>query len=74
MFIALEDVEELENKESLFRCEPEENSFVKSIEKLINKKIEVISNHDYAQTDKPMNAQERKHLKRKTKKKTRIFR
>ena len=54
-------------------CEPEENSFVKSIEKLINKKIEVISNHDYAQTDKPMNAQEKKAFEKEKQRRKQEF-
>jgi ATP-dependent RNA helicase RhlE len=41
-------------------CEPEENAFVKDIEKLINKKIEVSQNHPFPQTEKPMNNQEKK--------------
>ena len=54
-------------------CEPEENSFVKSIEKLIKKKIEVISNHDYAQTDKPMNAQEKKAFEKEKQRRKQEF-
>ena len=33
----------------------------------------MISNHDYAQTDKPMNAQRRKHLKKKNKEENKNF-
>jgi ATP-dependent RNA helicase RhlE len=54
-------------------CEPEENSFIKSIEKLIKKKIEVISNHDYAQTDKPMNAQEKKAFEKEKQRRKQEF-
>lgn len=41
-------------------CEPEENAFVKEIEKLINKKIEIINKNPFPQTEKPMNNQEKK--------------
>ncbi len=41
-------------------CEPEENAYVRDIEKLIKKKISVIDNHPYPQTDKPMTAAEKK--------------
>ena len=41
-------------------CEPEENAFVKEIEKLINRKIEPAQQNPFPQTDKPMNAQEKK--------------
>ncbi|MGB0430764.1 MAG: DEAD/DEAH box helicase, partial [Bacteroidia bacterium] len=41
-------------------CEPEENEFVRDIEKLIKKKITVDDNHPYPQTDKPMTAAEKK--------------
>jgi ATP-dependent RNA helicase RhlE len=45
---------------SISICEPEENSYIKDIEKLINKKIEVINEHPYPQTDNPMTAEEKK--------------
>ena len=41
-------------------CEPEENAFVKEIEKLINRKIEPARNNPFPQTENPMNAQEKK--------------
>ncbi len=41
-------------------CEPEENAFIKDIEKLINQKINVVSKHPFPQTDSPMTAAERK--------------
>ena len=41
-------------------CEPEENIYVKSIEKLIQQEIETIQKHPFPQTDKPMNAQQKK--------------
>lgn len=46
--------------ESISLCEPEENVNVKEIEKLIQKKIQVVEDHPYPQTDKPMTAAEKK--------------
>jgi len=55
-------------------CEPEENAYVKDIEKLIKKKIVVIDNHSYAQTEQPMNAQQKKEFeKAKQKRKQEFF-
>ncbi len=41
-------------------CEPEENVYVRDIEKLIKQKIKVIEENPFPQTDKPMTAKERK--------------
>lgn len=46
--------------ESISICEPEENVFLRDVEKLIKKKIEVIKDHPFPQTDKPMTAAEKK--------------
>ena len=55
-------------------CEPEENAYVKDIEKLIKKNIVVVDNHSYAQTEKPMNAQQKKEFeKAKQKRKQEFF-
>ena len=55
-------------------CEPEENAYVRDIEKLIQKKILVIDKHSYAQTEKPMNAQQKKEFeKAKQKRKQEFF-
>ena len=54
-------------------CEPEENSYVKDIEKLIKKKISVIDNHSYPQTDKPMNAQQKKDFEKEKQRKRQEF-
>ncbi|MBY5957153.1 DEAD/DEAH box helicase [Membranicola marinus] len=40
--------------------EPEENAFVRDIEKLIQQKIEVVDENPFPQTEKPMTAAERK--------------
>lgn len=41
-------------------CEPEENSSIKDIEKLIGREIRVVSEHPFPQTDQAMNAEEKK--------------
>lgn len=54
--------------------EPEENDYVRDIEKLIKQKISVIEENPYPQTDKPMTAQERKEVnKEKQRKKQEFF-
>ncbi|HKK59938.1 MAG TPA: DEAD/DEAH box helicase [Salinivirga sp.] len=59
---------------SISICEPEENVFVKDIEKLINKRIEVIKDNPFPQTDKPMNNAEKKEAaKEKAKRKQEYF-
>jgi ATP-dependent RNA helicase RhlE len=45
---------------SISICEPEENAYIKDIEKLINQKIEIINDHPFPQTDNPMPAKEKK--------------
>ena len=45
---------------SISICEPEENAYVKDIEKLIKKKINVIQDHPFPQTEKPMTEKEKK--------------
>lgn len=42
--------------------EPEENSFVKDVEKLIKQKLELIKDNPYPQTDKPMTPMEKKRF------------
>ncbi len=41
-------------------CEPEENAFIKEIERLIKQKIEIVRNNPYPQTERPMNDKEKK--------------
>ena len=45
---------------SISICEPEENVYAKDIEKLIKQKIEAVQNHPFPQTEKPMNAKQKK--------------
>jgi len=49
---------------SISICEPEENAYIKEIEKLIDQKIEVIKNNPFPQTDNPMNAKERQQFEK----------
>lgn len=59
---------------SISLCEPEENQFIRDIEKLIHLKIEVVKSHPFTQTDKPMNSAEKKaHEKEKQKLKNEFF-
>ncbi len=59
---------------ALSLCEPEENAYVKDIEKLANKKINVAKDHPFPQTEKPMNAQQKKEFnKEKQRRKQEFF-
>ncbi|MFK7935456.1 MAG: DEAD/DEAH box helicase [Saprospiraceae bacterium] len=56
-------------------CEPEENSYIRSIERLIKKKVEVINDNPFPQTDKPMTEAEKKEWnKEKQRRKQEFFR
>jgi len=55
-------------------CEPEENGYIRDIEKLIKRKITVVENNPFPQTDKPMTASEKKEWeKEKQKRKNKFF-
>jgi ATP-dependent RNA helicase RhlE len=59
---------------SISICEPEENVFIKDIEKLIRQKIEVIKDNPFPQTDTPMTTNEKLVFeKEKTRKKQEYF-
>ena len=58
---------------SISICEPEENAYVKDIEKLIKQKIEAVQNHPFPQTDKPMNAQQKKEFEKEKQRKKQEF-
>ena len=45
-------------------CEPEENTYIRDIEKLIKRKIEVMSDNPFPQTEKPMTASEKKEVEK----------
>lgn len=54
-------------------CEPEENAYVRDIEKLTKQKIEVISDNPFPQTDKPMTASEKKEAAKEKERKRQEF-
>ncbi|MEM6298066.1 MAG: DEAD/DEAH box helicase, partial [Bacteroidota bacterium] len=53
--------------------EPEENAYIRSIEKLIGQKIEVIQENPFPQTDKPMTAAEKKAFEKEKQRKRQEF-
>lgn len=48
--------------------EAEDNAFVKDIQKLINHKAEIVKDHPYPQTDKPMTEKEKKEFNKEKQK------
>jgi len=54
-------------------CEPEENAYIKDIEKLINKKITLIKDNPYPQTEKPMTVKEKKDFEKEKQRKKQEF-
>ena len=63
-----------ENGTSISLCEPEENIYIKDIEKLIKLKIRRVEDHPFPQTDKPMTAAEKKEWnKEKQRRKQEFF-
>jgi len=55
-------------------CEPEENAYIKDIEKLIKLKIKVVTKNPFPQTDKAMtNAEKKDWEKEKQKRKQEFF-
>lgn len=53
--------------------EPEENAFVKDIEKTIKEKIPTVSNHPFPQTEKPMTKEEKKEWEKEKKRRQQEF-
>ena len=62
-----------ENGVAISICEPEENIYAKSIEKLIQQKIETVQNHPFLQTEKPMNLQQKKEFEKEKQRKRQEF-
>ena len=62
-----------ENGVSISISEAEENVYAKDIEKLIKKKIEEVKGHPFPQTDKPMNAKEKKEFEQEKNRKKQEF-
>ena len=54
-------------------CEPEENVFIKDIEKLINQKIRIARGNPFPQTDEPMNTAEKKEWEKEKQRRKREF-
>lgn len=49
---------------SISICEPEENAYIKDIEKLTKQKLKLVTENPFPQTDKPMTAAERKEAEK----------
>ena len=54
-------------------CEPEENVFIKDIEKLINQKIRIARGNPFPQTDEPMNTAEKKEWEKEKQRRKQDF-
>ncbi|MDC0249756.1 DEAD/DEAH box helicase [Flavobacteriales bacterium] len=58
---------------SISICEPEENGYTRDIEKLIKQKIAEIRNHPFPQTDKPMDARQKKEFEKEKQRRKQEF-
>ena len=59
---------------SISLCEPEENAYMRDIEKLIGQEIDIVQDNPYPQTDLPMTKAEKKELnKEKQRRKQEFF-
>jgi ATP-dependent RNA helicase RhlE len=58
---------------SISICEPEENAYISDIEKLTSQKIEIVEDHPFPQTDRPMNASEKKEKEKEKQRKKQEF-
>jgi len=54
-------------------CEPEENAYIKEIEKLIRRKLEIVKENPFPQTEKPMTANEKKEWEKEKQRKKQEF-
>ncbi|MGE4586465.1 MAG: DEAD/DEAH box helicase [Mangrovibacterium sp.] len=54
-------------------CEPEENIYIRDIEKLIGQKIPVVRENPYPQTDRPMTAAEKKEFEKEKQRRKQEF-
>ncbi len=62
-----------ESGNAISLCEPEENVFIKDIEKLIKKQIPIVKDNPFPQTDRPMNAAEKKEAEKEKQKRKQEF-
>ena len=58
---------------SISLCEPEENAYLKDIEKLIKQKIPVVKENPFPQTDKPMTTAEKKEFEKEKQRRKQEF-
>lgn len=58
---------------SISLCEPEENDYLKDIEKLIKQKIPVVNENPFPQTDKPMTTAEKKEFEKEKQRRKQEF-
>jgi ATP-dependent RNA helicase RhlE len=59
---------------SISFSEPEENEYIRAIEKLIDQRIEIVEDHPFPQTDRPMTAEEKRTFeKEKARKRQEYF-
>ncbi|MBT8290920.1 MAG: DEAD/DEAH box helicase [Muriicola sp.] len=58
---------------SISICEPEENAYITDIEKLTRQKIEIVPDHPFPQTDRPMNAAEKKEAEKEKQRRKQEF-
>ncbi|MBO6795004.1 MAG: DEAD/DEAH box helicase [Balneolaceae bacterium] len=54
-------------------CEPEENAFLRDIEKLTKQKLQVVEDNPFPQTDKPMNNAEKKEAEKEKQRRKQEF-
>jgi ATP-dependent RNA helicase RhlE len=58
---------------SISLCEPEENDYLKDIEKLINQKIPIVKENPFPQTDRPMSTAEKKEFEKEKQRRKQEF-
>jgi ATP-dependent RNA helicase RhlE len=54
-------------------CEPEENAYIRDIEKLMKQKIQLVKDNPYPQTDKPMTTAEKKEFEKEKQRRKQEF-
>lgn len=62
-----------ENGTAISLCEPEENAYIRDIEKLIKKEITRVKDNPFPQTDKPMTNEEKKAFEKEKNRKRQEF-
>ena len=58
---------------SISICEPEENAYIRDIEKLIDLKIDRVEDHPFPQTDRPMTAAEKQEFEKEKQRRKQEF-